>query len=234
MLAIRSWIFNGLFVLWTGFLCIILIPLTWFGDKTASLAGRVWAWGTVWMLRLICGITHKVEGLENIPKGSCVIASKHQSAWDTIIFFTMIDHPIFVMKKELLLVPLFGGFLARMGMIPVDRKGGASALRNMLIEVRKRLANGMSLILFPEGTRTEVGEVVTYHTGIASVYQDPEIEVLFVPVALDSGKCWNKNTFIKNPGVITIKFLNPINKGMPRKEFMNHLHYVIEEGCKNL
>jgi len=221
-------------VLWTGFLCVILIPLTWLGNKQASLAGRTWAWGIVWLLRVVCGITHEIEGLENLPKGTCVIASKHQSAWDTMIFFAVMKHPVFVMKKELLKVPLFGSFMARMGMIPVDRKGGAAALKFMLREVKKRLENGMSLVLFPEGTRTEVGQVGTYHPGIASVYQESDLNVLFVPVALDSGKCWNKNTFLKYPGVITIKFLKPIAQGMPRKEFMKKLQEEIEVGCREI
>ena len=232
MLVIRSLIFNALFVFWTVFLCTFLQPLTWIGNKQASFAGRAWAWGIIWMLRVICGITHKVEGMENIPSGPCVVASKHQSAWDTMIFFSVIKHPVFVMKKELLKIPLFGSFMAQMGMIPVNREGGASALKSMLVEVRKRMANGMSLIVFPEGTRTEVGQIAKYHPGIASIYQDPEIDVLFVPVALDSGKCWSKSSFIKKPGVITIKFLKPIKKGMDRREFMTKLQADIEAACK--
>jgi 1-acyl-sn-glycerol-3-phosphate acyltransferase len=182
----------------------------------------------------VCGITHKIHGLEHLPEGKCVIASKHQSAWDTMIFFALMKHPVFVMKKELLKVPLFGSFMARMGMIPVDRKGGASALKFMLSEVKKRLANGMSLVLFPEGTRTEVGQLGTYHPGIASVYQEQDLDVLFVPVALDSGKLWNKNTMLKYPGVITIRFQKPIAQGMPRKEFMKKLQEEIESGCREI
>lgn len=235
MLLVRSFIFTALFVLWTGFLCTALIPLTWLGQRHASFAGRAWASGIIWMLRVICNITHKVEGIENLPTTPCVIASKHQSAWDTMIFFALMRHPIFVMKKELLKVPLFGNFMFKMGMIPVDRKGGASALKNMLAEVKHRFKNGMSLVLFPEGTRTEVGDSnAVYHPGIAAIYQDPEINVPFVPVALNSGKCWNKNSFIKYPGVITVKILKPIDKGMGRKEFMKQLQSEIEAGCKEI
>ncbi len=234
MLFIRSWIFTLLFIVWTGFLCTALLPLTWIGQKQASLAGRIWAWGIVWMLKLICGITHKVEGIENLPDGPCVIASKHQSAWDTMIFFYLMKHPVFVMKKELLKIPLFGNFMFKMGMIPVDRAGGAGALKQMLREVKLRFKNGMSLVVFPEGTRTNVGEISKYHPGIASIYQDPEIDVLFVPVSLNSGLCWSKNSIIKKPGVITIKFLKPFKKGMDRKEFMKELQNNIENGCKEI
>lgn len=234
MIIIRSLLFNALFVAWTLLLCAFFLPLTWLGNKKASIAGRVWAYGIIWMLEVICGITHKIEGRRNIPKGVCVLASKHQSAWDTMIFFSVIKHPVFVMKKELLKIPLFGHFLSQMGMIPVNRNGGASALKFMLREVKKRLENGMSLVVFPEGTRTEVGKVSKYHPGIASIYQDPEIDVLFVPVALDSGKCWKRNSFIKKPGVITVKFLKPIKKGMDRKKFMTQLQKEIEAGCQGL
>lgn len=234
MNVIRSFIFTALFVLWTGFLCTVLIPLTWFGHKQASFAGRAWAWGIIWMLRVICGITHKVEGLENLPRVPCVIASKHQSAWDTMIFFALVRNPVFVLKKELLKVPLFGSFMLRMGMVPVDRAGGASALKKMLADVKQRLAAGMSLVVFPEGTRTDVGQVVKYHPGIASIYNDPEGDFLFVPVALNSGKCWDKKSFIKKPGVITVHFLPPIKKGMDRKEFMVKLSADIEKACAEM
>jgi 1-acyl-sn-glycerol-3-phosphate acyltransferase len=234
MLIIRSLVFNALFVVWTLFLCIFFLPLTWFGNRQASLAGRIWAWGVIRMLYLICGITHKVEGRENIPEKGGVIASKHQSAWDTMIFFAEMRHPVFVMKKELLKIPVFGHFLSQMGMIPVDRKGGSAALKFMLREVKKRLENGMSLVVFPEGTRTDVGEITKYHSGIASIYQDAKDKDLFIPVALDSGKCWGRNSFIKNPGVITIKFLKPIEKGVGRREFMKQLQDDIEAGCKSI
>lgn len=234
MLAIRSAIFTILFVLWTGLLCTIFLPLTWIGQRTASFAGRTWAWGIIWMLRVICGITHKIEGLENLPTTPCVIASKHQSAWDTMIFFAVMKHPIFVMKKELLKVPLFGNFMFKMGMIPVDRKGGAGALKQMLREVKDRLSRGMSLVVFPEGTRTEIGQIVKYHPGIASIYNDPEIDIPFIPVALNSAKCWDKKSFLKHPGVINIHFLKPIAKGQDRKKFMIQLQDSIEKACKEM
>lgn len=235
MVTIRSFIFNILFILWTWLLCTSLIPLTWLGNKHASFAGRAWAWGTIRMLRFICGITHKVEGMENIPSGSCVIASKHQSAWDTMIFFSVLRHPTFIFKKELIKIPFFGKFLLRMGMIPVDRQGGASALKNMISEVKVSLDKGMALVLFPEGTRTAVGQNdVKYHPGVAAIYQDDSTNVPFVPVALNSGICWKKNSFLKYPGVITIKFMEPIKKGIDRKEFMKKLQADIERGCKEI
>lgn len=234
MLIIRSYIFTIFFVIWTGFLCTIFLPLTWFGHKQATFAGRTWACGIIWMLKIICGITHKIEGIENLPSGPCVIASKHQSAWDTMIFFLIIKHPVFVMKKELLKVPLFGNFMFKMGMLPVDRAGGASALKLMLRQVKERLAEGMSLVVFPEGTRTEIGQVVKYHPGIASIYNEPSINSLFVPVALNSAKCWGKKSLIKKPGIITIRFLKPIEKGMDRKLFMQKLSADIEDACKEI
>jgi 1-acyl-sn-glycerol-3-phosphate acyltransferase len=234
MIIIKSLLFNALFVLWTVFLCTIFLPLTWFGNKQASVAGRVWAWGIIRMLKFICGITHKIEGTKNIPHNSAVIISKHQSAWDTMIFFSVMKHPVFVMKKELLKIPLFGHFLAQMGMIPVNRNGGAAALKFMLREVKKRMKNGMSLVVFPEGTRTDVGQIVKYHPGIASIYQDPEIDVPFIPVALNSGQCWSRNSFIKKPGVITITFLKPIKKNIDRKIFMRQLQDQIETECRRI
>lgn len=234
MLAIRSFIFNILFTIWTALLCIIFIPLTWLGHKASTVVGITWAHGTFWMLKLICGISYKIEGTENLPKGPCIIASKHQSAWDTVVFFILVPHPIYVVKKELLKIPLFGSFMSRMGMIAVDRKGGSRALKKMLQEVKERIDNGMSLVIFPEGTRTDIGEAVKYHPGIASIYQDKNINIPIVPVALDSGKCWSKKNMLKHPGVITLKILKPMPQDIDRKQFMKDLQESIENGCKSI
>ncbi len=231
---IKSYFFTALFVLWTGFLCVVLIPITFLGNRIATYAGRTWAYGIILMLKYICGITHSIEGIEKLPNKPCIIVSKHQSAWDTMIFFSFLPFPIFVLKQELLKIPLFGPFLTRMGMIPVNRKGGISAMKDMLANVKDRLSKGASIVIFPEGTRIEYGKTGKYNPGIAYIYQDKEVQADFVPIALNSGKCWPTGSVYKNPGHITLKILDPIRQGGDKKEFMKIAQERIEEACKEI
>lgn len=229
ILIFRSIIFNILFTIWTIFLSTACIPITWLGYKNSSIIGRIWTFGIVKMLKWVCNIRHEVIGYENLPNTPCVLVSKHQSAWDTMIYFSIAKHPAFILKKELLKTPFFGGILRRMGMIAVDREGGASALKNMLKQVKERLQQGFSIIIFPEGTRMLPGEVGKYHPGVAAIYNDKDINTVFVPISLNSGLCWGKNSFIKKPGLITMKIHPAIEKSVDRKEFMRILQERVED-----
>lgn len=237
MLFIRSALFNFYFLcLLTPFVCLVGLPIIIFPgtQKVARLVAGVWAWGTVWGLRILCGITHRAKGLENIPDEPCIFACKHQSAWETMIFFIYDKRPVYVLKAELCNIPVFGNYLKRMEMISVKRDDGMKALKSLTQQAAERLKEGRSLVIFPEGTRTAPGERPPLQPGIASIYNAPDIHVPVVPVALNSGKLWGKGAFIKKPGVITIHFLPPLSPDMKRKDFMAQLEEILHTESEKL
>ena len=228
MTWLRSLIFNISFlVIWTPLICLTFYPLTLFSSQTAYFVGKTWAQGALLLLRIICGISHKVEGLENLPTSSYIIASKHQSAWDTIVFFLYVHKPAYILKHELMRIPVFSLYLRKMNMIDVKRSDGSKALKSMTTRAAQRLKDGCNIIIFPEGTRSKVGVSEPLQPGIAAIYNHPDINVPVVPVALNSGKFWGRESFIKKPGVITLKFLPPIKSTLHRKEFMKLLEESI-------
>lgn len=232
VLFIRSLIFNIYFPLWTAIVSVGFSPLLFTNAKTAAIAGRVWSLGVNLGLKYICRITYEVRGEENLPDGPFIIASKHQSAWDTAIFLQILDGPAYILKKELLSIPFFGHFLKTLEMVPVDRKGGTKALKEMQACVKDRIAKGRSVIIFPEGTRTKPGERIKHQPGIAFIYKDVEAPV--IPVALNSGSFWSKGEFYKKPGKIVLQYLPPVDRGLDRKAFTKKLEDSIEENSLKL
>ena len=185
MMRLRSLLFNALFLLWSVGMHIISLPLLFGPGAGIYLVGGFWARGCVLLLRAVCGLGYRIEGLENLPDQPVVIAAKHQSIWETLAFCHIFQRPIFVLKQELLRIPFYGWYLKRMGMIAIDRDGGAGALRRMLAEARQTLDAGKHIIIFPEGTRTKPGQRRPYHPGVAALYKQLGVPVL--PVALNSG-----------------------------------------------
>lgn len=232
MIALRSFIFNVAFFIWCTIINIICLPALLFRRSTIATVQWLWVAVALWLLKLICGLRHQVRGMANVPAQPCIIAAKHQSAWDTLIFCLLIDGPSFVIKRELLSIPLFGWYLRSANCIPVDRQGGAKALKRMITEARGVLAHGQYIIIFPEGTRVALGQRKAYHPGVAAIYS--RLEVPVVPVALNSGLFWGRRTFLKQPGLITIEFLEPIDPGLPRKEFSAELEHRIETATARL
>jgi 1-acyl-sn-glycerol-3-phosphate acyltransferase len=179
-------------------------------------------------LELICNIKYKVTGEQNLPKLPFIVASKHQSAFETILFWQTFFPPIYVLKKELLKTPFFGLYLWRLGMIYIDRQGQSSALKHMIIQAKNALNHQSPIILFPEGTRTTPGHRTNrYFPGITAIYSTTNVQI--VPVALNSGLCWPGKKLIMKPGVVTVKILKPIQPGMDKDEFIQHLNSVIED-----
>jgi 1-acyl-sn-glycerol-3-phosphate acyltransferase len=229
---IRSLIFNIGFWAWIGVLGLCGLPFALMHHKYAHTIARLWAHSSLWWLEVTCNITHEVQGLGNIQEGAAIIAPKHQSAWETIVLWTMLDHPSYVLKRELLFFPVFGWYLLLLRNIYINRKSGAGAIKRMLREAETRKAEGCKIIIFPEGTRTMPGATPVYHPGIAALYQHLNLPV--VPVALNSGTFWKRNAFIKKPGVIRIRFLEPIMPGMKNREFLIKLQNTIEDACQKL
>ena len=161
-----------------------------------------WAHFIVWWLKLTCGLSHTVEGSENIPDQPCIILSKHQSAWETIAFQTIFPPQAWVLKRELLWIPFFGWGLAMTQPIAIDRREGIKALDSVIKQGLDRLQQGRFVVVFPEGTRMAPGEQGRYNPGGAMLAVKAQTAVL--PVAHNAGKFWPRHGFLKNPGVIKV------------------------------
>ena len=228
----RSLAFNLAFYVWGLSMHVISLPLLLLPRQATQWSGGLWVRGALWLLRVLCGIRHEIRGREHLPDGACLVASKHQSAWDTLIFSQLLKDEAYVLKQELIWFPLFGLFLLKSGVVPVDRAGGATALRKMVAAAKRFVAQDRPLVIFPEGTRTPPGSRRPYHPGVAALYR--QLEVPAVPVALNSGLLWGRNSFLKKPGTIVLEFLPPIAPGLDRKAFLRELEERIETASDRL
>jgi 1-acyl-sn-glycerol-3-phosphate acyltransferase len=232
MIFIRSLLFNVAFYVWTSFMFLLSLPALLLPVGAVWGLGRVWVCGTVLLLRIIVGLSHELRGLAHRLPGAALYAVKHQSAWDTLIFALLLDQPAIVLKKELLNLPLFGWYMRKCRMIPVDRKGRATALKRMAAAARDRAAAGRPILIFPEGTRVAPGHRRPYQPGAAALYGALDLPV--VPVALNSGLFWGRRSFHKLPGRIVVEFLPPIAPGLDRRIFMAELEAAIETASDRL
>lgn len=232
MTALRALIFNILYLLWSVTMHIVCLPLLFASPKVIHAAGKVWIVGSLWLLKVCVGLSVREVGAENLPAGPALFAAKHQSAWETLYLSWRLNHPAFVLKKELLLIPVFGWFLSRVGMIAIDRSGKASALKKMVADSKAVFAAGRPVVIFPEGTRVAPGDSRPYQPGIAALYA--QLDVPVVPVALNSGLFWGRQAVVKKAGVITIEYLPAIPPGLDRKTFMRELEGRIEGAASRL
>ncbi|HYN38827.1 MAG TPA: lysophospholipid acyltransferase family protein [Rhodospirillales bacterium] len=232
MTALRSALFALLTLLFCVPFALGLLPALALPRKRFQRLAALWCRGVIVLLRLCCGLRWRLQGGEHLPAGAAIIAAKHQSAWETLIFHLLLDDPVYVLKRELLSVPFFGWYLRKAGNIAIDRGAGARAIRTMLPAVERALADGAQVIVFPEGTRTAPGERGAYQPGIAALYGRARHAV--VPVALNSGLFWRRRHFQKRPGVITIEVLPAIPPGLPRAAFLAELESRIEQATARL
>lgn len=229
---IRSLLFNIGFYLSLAIHCIIGIPTVLMPKQAILEVAKSWSRSTTWMLRVICNIHVEYRGLETIPEGPLVVASKHQSAWETIVLLQHFEQPMFILKRELTWLPFFGWYLLKAKMIPINRSAGVRVVANMTGLARERVAAGRQLIIFPEGTRRPVGAEPRYKFGVAQVYVDCGVQCL--PVALNSGLFWPRRTFLRYPGTVVVEFLDLIPPGLPRDEFLTQVSTVIEDASNRL
>lgn len=228
----RSLLFNTLFFVTTTLFVVIGSPFLFLPRGWAMAALRVHARFELFLLRAIVGTKIEVRGRENIPAGPCLVASKHQSAWETFALIPIFRDPALLMKRELFWIPFHGWFSYKFQMIPVDRDKGPSALRRMLRSARKRIDEGREIIIFPEGTRRAPGAPPDYKTGIVLLYD--ALQVPCVPVALNSGLFWPRRSVLRRPGTIVIEILLPIRPGLPKDEFLHRLETAIESASNRL
>ena len=232
MIWLRSLLFNLLFFGITAVIGILAIPILMLPSRFTLRVTRLWAKLVILALRFAVGVRIEVRGWENIPPGGVVVAAKHQSAFDTIIWLSLLERPAYVMKKELLRIPLYGWQARRAGMIPVDREGGGPALRAMLRAATAAVADGRQVVIFPEGTRTAVGLRVAYQPGVVAIAAGTGAPV--VPVATDSGRVWGRRHFLKRPGLIRISVMPPLPAGLNRARMLTALETGIEDETDRL
>ena len=226
MIWARSLAFNFAFFTWTVIAGTIGLPSLIAPRAVTMQFGRFWARIALALLRVIVGLDHEIRGLDRVPLGACIIAMKHQSAWDTLIPLVLFRDHAAVAKRELLLLPFYGWYAARAGSISVDRKAGSSALRRLVAAARPAAAEGRPIVIFPEGTRVAPGAHLPYLPGVAALYQ--ALALPLVPAAVNSGYFWGRRSFVKRPGRIVLEFLEPIPPGWPRRRVMAELEQRIE------
>lgn len=234
MIVIRSVLFNIYFAVLTTVYCACGSCLFFLPRVFHSRTAHWWAFLLIKGTQYILNLRYEVEGMENLPQNAnYIIASKHQSAYETILYHVIFRNPAFVLKQELVFLLFYGWQILLTGAIPIDRSSGMVAMKKILNGAKNRLENNQPVIIFPEGTRVKYGERGVYRPGVAFLYNHlPDTPIY--PVAINSGKYWGKNAFFKKSGVVKIKILPALPQGLNKKEFMAQLEDKIETGCKDL
>ncbi len=234
MIFIRSLLFNILaltanITFFTLLIPALLLPY----DTYMRFIGKNWMRMTLWLFRHIIGVTHEVRGRKNIPaSGGYIVAAKHQSAWETMAVAFEFPYPTWILKRELMWVPIFGWHLKKTEQIPINRGKRSKVMREMNECAHERIRQGRQVMIFPEGTRRPIGAPPEYKSGIAHVYA--ELNVLCVPVAHNAGLCWPKRGFLKYPGKIIMDILPPIPANLDKRVFFERVQHDIETASNSL
>lgn len=230
--AFAAWFYGLTALMLLGFAPLRLLPRS--RGRTLALGyARVWARLVLAGLRVLCGVSWQASGLEHVPRdGPALIASMHQSAFDTVIWAVLRPRFAYVMKRELLRIPLFGGMLELTGMIPIDRAGGAASLRGLLRAADRAVAERRQIVIFPEGTRVAPGQRAKLLPGVAALAARTGLPV--IPVVTDFGRHWRRRGLRKPPGVIRLHVLPPLPAGLPREALLARLQAAFAEGVEAL
>ncbi len=213
----RSAIFFSILVLWTLIFWPVAVAVYFCEPKFRSKIIGIWAQFAIWVLKLVCGLHHRVEGLENLPDRPAVLFAKHQSAWETIAFQTIFPPQAWVMKRSLLRIPFFGWGLAATGPVKIDRSSPRKALSEVVRQGKQKIEEGRWVVIFPEGTRIAPGKHGTYYASASLLAIQAKVPI--VPVAHNSGDFWRRREFRKRPGEICVRIGEPIDsQGMKARE----------------
>ena len=202
MIYFRSTLFFVLALLNTVFFGLFVVPLSLIHFKSGYDTARGWGIVTLWLAKAVCGIQYTVRGMENIPPYPCISMAKHQSAWETVFILTMLPRAVWIIKKELVWLPIIGWVLYGLKSIAIDRKSGKRAVEQIAEQGRDRIAQGLWISIFPEGTRVAPGKRGRYGVGGASLAVKTATPIL--PIAHNAGECWRRNAFLKYPGVVSV------------------------------
>jgi len=232
MILIRSLLYAVWFYITIAIIGLVGMPVAIFSRDFAMHVVRFFSHTQAFGLWLLCGISTEVRGREHLPKGGAgLIAMKHQSTYDTLAPFMFVENPAYILKKELVKAPVFGIYASRIG-IPIDRAGGAKTMRLMLAAAKVSVASGQQIIIFPEGTRQLPDTPADIKPGIVLLYN--ELKVPCVPVALNTGLCWQGSGFLRKPGRIVFEILPPIPPGLKREAFTQALKDALDPATERL
>lgn len=233
MTVVRSLAYQLIFLPWTILLSIVYLPLLVFSSRRfMQRCAAFWLESCLFLQRKILGLSFEIKGIENLPPGPAIVASKHQSAWDSMIFHHLLADPAYILKRELLFLPFIGWYLKKTGQVPIDRRAGMKALKQMVEGARQALAEQRQIVIFPEGHRQAPGTAGDYHSGVAMLYA--ALDAPLIPVALNSGLFWRRNAFIRHSGVITLEVLPALPRALDRKTVVLLLQQRIEIATRAL
>ncbi len=231
MIFIRSILFNIAFYGFTAIACILLVPTLLLPRSAIVKVTRLYLNIVAWIEKYILGLTYEIRGAQFKPDhGTYIVAAKHQSAYETLKLFHLFGDPTIVLKRELLAIPIFGTFLKKLDVIPIDRRNKEESIAAIIAGAKRMEKQNRPIVIFPQGTRTAVNATVKdkpYKGGIVKMYSNADIKI--VPLALNTGLFWARNSFIKKPGKVVFEFLSPIEPGLPDKKVMKALEDRLEE-----
>lgn len=230
MLWLRSAAFNLTFYAMSVVIVIAATPCFLLPRSMTIRAMTGWSRLTLWLLRILAGTRYEVRG--TLPRDGVLVASKHQSMWDTIVMTAILNNPAMVLKRELLWIPFYGWYAQKVRMIAIDRGAGSNAIRRLVAQGKTAIAEGRPIVIFPEGTRAAPGKKLEYKSGVAALYR--QLDVPCVPAAVNSGLFWGRRGFLRKPGTIVLEFLEPIPAGLDRRSFMETLETRIEAATGRL
>ncbi|MBR9841751.1 MAG: 1-acyl-sn-glycerol-3-phosphate acyltransferase [Rhodobacteraceae bacterium] len=210
---------------------LLFVPVFALHERYLLWVGGVFLRVQLVLLRLVCGIRHEVEGRENLPEGPCLIASWHESSWETLFYHVLLDQPVMYAKREVFAYPLVGRIARKAGHIPVDRQGSIETMRDGFRVGVEAIRRGRKLLIFPGGTRQH-GAPKRLQSGVGVLYELAKVPA--VPVLVASGECWPAGSLLKYPGTITVRILPPIAPGLDRRAFLGALSEALSENREDL
>ncbi|CAN1529634.1 PlsC 1-acyl-sn-glycerol-3-phosphate acyltransferase [Rhabdaerophilaceae bacterium] len=233
LIYVRSAVFHVLFYV-NCTLWFVVAIVAWPFPSTVMLQfARWWAISNLYLHECVTGAEVEIRGMEHIPAGPYMVAAKHQSAWETMALLAFFPLPSYILKRELLWVPLFGWHLMRAGQVAINRSDKRKAMSAITTATTKAYVAGRQILIFPEGTRRKVGAPPDYRYGVAKIYEGLR-EARCLPVAIVSGLAWPRNTLLHYPRKILVEFLPPIPAGLPTEDFFRQIQKVIEENTDRL
>jgi 1-acyl-sn-glycerol-3-phosphate acyltransferase len=232
VILFRSIAFNVLFYLNTIIYLLIALPTFFMPYRAIIAVAKSWGRTNLVLLRAVAGIDYEMRGHEKIPPGPLIVAAKHQSAWETFALLSLFDNPLFIVKRELEWIPIFGWLMIKGRMVPIDRSAGSQALIAMTGRAKVELAAGRQLIIFPEGTRRPANAEPRYKFGVAHLYAATGMPCL--PVALNSGLFWPRRSIRRLPGTVLVEILDPVAPGLDKDVFFKRLQSDIEAATARL
>jgi 1-acyl-sn-glycerol-3-phosphate acyltransferase len=232
VLFARSLAFNALFYVNLIIHMIVALPTLVLPHRVHLAFIRSYSRSSLWLLRVVCGTEVKWRGVERIPHGACIVACKHQSLWETFALYAIFDDPAYILKRELMWIPLFGWHMRKAGLVGIDRKAGFAALSRMTTRAHRELERSRQVVIFPEGTRRAPRAEPSYKPGVAYLYARAGVPC--VPLALNSGVFWPRRSLLRYPGTILVEVLDPIPPGVEPHSFLDRLQSGLEAASARL